>query len=87
MEKIKSEIDQILHSALNIGDDGNWFTPYPSKDAPDWANYRTIDYDGTVSFWEEKPFIEGTIWNAEIGKLKNISSDFNWKETLQQRPR
>lgn len=31
MKDIKSEIDQVLHSTLNIGDDGNWFTPNPAK--------------------------------------------------------
>ena len=57
------------------------------KDAPEWANYKTKDPDGSVFFWELEPQKKEDFWsqNANGGRFIVIGVD-SWEE-LHQRPR
>lgn len=56
------------------------------EDAPEWANYKTKDPDGSVFFWELEPQKKEDFWsqNANGGRFIVIGVD-SWEE-LHQRP-
>lgn len=62
------------------------------KDAPDWAKYRTVDKDGTVTYWDMEPYRSD---GEENWKHQNARVNFKeiryfhsgWENSLQERPR
>jgi len=58
------------------------------EDAPEWANWVTMDADGAWYWFETKPSIcsdEG-IWVQNIGEVEKCFNIKAWTETLEQRP-
>ena len=55
------------------------------EDAPDWANYKTKDPDGSVFYWELEPQKKEDFWsqNANGGRFIVIGMD-NWEELHQR---
>lgn len=37
------------------------------REAPEWANYHTVDINGVGTFWEGKPTEQSMIWNDVEG--------------------
>ncbi len=62
------------------------------SEAPEWAQYRTIDPDGLTIWWELKPRVEGAMWFSEMkddgkfGKHIILPPGIDWRETLEKRP-
>lgn len=60
------------------------------SDAPEWAEWRTIDVDGIVMFWEHKPapLLHHGEWYTKSGRrcILEERQRFDWKDSLQQRP-
>ena len=61
-------------------------------EAPEWAEWRTVDRHGAVLYWENEPIPdeENGFW---VRRINDSEGDFeygnlllNWKETLQRRP-
>ena len=76
----EKNIASLVHEALT------W------EDAPDWAEYRTIDDDGMVVYWGTKPYTnkEDGTWThrdarVEFKEVKYHHPD--WENSLQQRPK
>lgn len=60
-------------------------------DAPEWAQWLAQDEDGEWFWYEDKPFLGVSIWNAPfLGKaLAAYECEIenpNWRDTLEQRP-
>ena len=58
------------------------------EDAPSWAKFRTVDIDGTVTFWEEKPkhATYTNRWTTNGGNtLTKGRKCIDWRNSLQQR--
>lgn len=64
---------------------------------PEWANWYSVDIDGEVTVWENKPkrIVDCFAWSRS-GKFKTIdfllefdkNGDFpNWKKSLIERPK
>ena len=61
------------------------------EDAPEWANYKTVDPDSTTTFWEYKPIIDlsdGTWYRKSgnrlvVGDSKSLGSH----KIFEKRPR
>lgn len=56
-------------------------------------NYCAMDEDGDVRVFENKPFLNSTNWQDELGKWEYLSKileidtrGINWKESLCERP-
>lgn len=64
IQSIATEIAAAIAPLVEAGEQ-DW------KDAPDWANWRTVDKDGLVSFWEKEPELLGAIW-LNGGKEQSI---------------
>lgn len=56
------------------------------KDAPEWANYRAMDKDGSWWFYEKEPTSSYKVWCSPLGKIENIPLYNNWKSTLEKKP-
>jgi len=62
--------------------------------APEWANWWSVDENGTANFSGKKPHIEGQQWvyYSAAGEnpchIEAPSFDYqgNWKESLRKRP-
>lgn len=65
--------------------------PDPWENAPPWAKYRTVDKDGTVTFWNMEPYFsesEGN-WkhqNARVEFKEIHYTHSGWQNSLQIRP-
>lgn len=77
-KQIATEIATAIAPHLEAG--AGW------EDAPEWANYKTKDPDGSVFFWELEPQKKEDFWsqNANGGRFIVIGVD-SWEE-LHQRP-
>lgn len=61
------------------------------KDAPEWAEWRTVDKDRNVTFWEKEPLIVQSrgFWrqgNAG-GQWEEQKYNNDWEKSLQRRPK
>ena len=60
-------------------------------DAPDWADWRTVDGNGDITYWKDKPepSKRNDYWTLAKGdRYEQIPHTVkDWKETLQERPR
>ena len=61
------------------------------EDAPSWAEWRTVDGNGDITYWKDKPepSKRNDYWTLAKGcKYEQIPHTVkDWKKTLQQRPR
>lgn len=59
------------------------------KDAPDWANWLSMDSDGAWWWHENEPHInEYGFWDVEDDAGEKTSAyPYNWKKTLEARPK
>ncbi len=55
------------------------------KDAPSWARYLAMDYDGTWYFYENIPEDGSIAWLITCGKDR-CAGISNWRDTLEERP-
>ena len=61
------------------------------KDAPEWANWVAMDFDGTWYWYEKQPYkctcFDG--WNYEYESRWEhvVNKDTSWDKSLQQRPK
>lgn len=79
-KEIAEEITAAIEPLLS--QDSGW------EDAPDWAKWRTVDIDSTVTFWEEKPkhSIHNNRWTTSGGKtLTKGLKCIKWKTQIKQR--
>jgi hypothetical protein len=56
------------------------------ENAPEWANYVAMDYDGDWWWFEYKPSMAHNIWKANLGRYERMTDCDEWKRTLQSRP-
>lgn len=59
------------------------------EDAPHWANYLAMDYDGQWYWYEKKPEEDGGLWVTEDGFRWQVAirdDEIEWSETLEKRP-
>jgi len=58
------------------------------KDAPYWANYLAMDYDGEWSWFEKEPVLNGSreVWSPTSGRLETINWAVLPAETLEEKP-
>ena len=70
-------------------------TLYDWSEAPDWAQWAATDSDGSVHWYELKPYIPQAGMYGEDQWLPNMSEykiacqtppSVNWKNSLEQRP-
>jgi len=61
------------------------------EDAPSWAEWRTVDGNGDITYWKDKPepSKRNDYWTLAKGdRYEQIPHTVkDWKETLQKRPR
>lgn len=61
------------------------------EDAPSWAEWRTVDGNGAITYWKDKPepSKRNDYWTLAKGdRYEQIPHTVkDWKETLQKRPR
>ena len=61
------------------------------EDAPEWAEWRTVDGNGDITYWKDKPepSKRNDYWTLARGdRYEQIPHTVkDWKETLQERPR
>lgn len=61
------------------------------ENAPPWAEWRTVDKNNVITFWDEKPRIsEAGYWTmqgTDGTKWEEVGQDETWKHSLQSRPR
>lgn len=79
--------DKILHAiAPHLEAGVGW------EDAPEWALWRTVDRDGTITYWDMEPYKS---YGEENWKHQNARVNFKeirhfhtgWENSLEQRPR
>lgn len=59
------------------------------EDAPDWAEWRTVDKNGQVTFWEKQPHAHllSKYWVDDAGGNRKYCEVDNWQYKIQKRPR
>ena len=61
------------------------------ENAPSWAEWRTVDGNGAITYWKDKPepSKRNDYWTLAKGdRYEQIPHTVkDWKETLQKRPR
>ena len=61
------------------------------ENAPSWAEWRTVDGNGAITYWKDKPepSKRNDYWTLARGdRYEQIPHTVkDWKETLQKRPR
>ena len=59
------------------------------RDAPAWANYLTVDEDGSLWWWEKEPIRCGDLWIPSLSGQYDESGDMydasDWKNSLVKR--
>jgi hypothetical protein len=55
--------------------------------APEGANYHTVDADGQSNWHQDRPCMEGCLWNSDGQMWRNNFACPHWKETLEERPK
>jgi hypothetical protein len=55
------------------------------KGAPEWANYRAMDEDGTYLWFECKPNPASSVWFATEGRVAEAEYS-HWIDSLEKRP-
>jgi hypothetical protein len=56
------------------------------EDAPGWANYLAMDYDGEWWWFERKPVMGCNLWKVDCGMSKRHGITGDWRTTLESRP-
>lgn len=102
----QAEIDgalEELQCALTMqeGDTPVAATPQPTPDwsqAPEWAQWWSMDQDGKQQWWEKKPVLDDryawwlydwshfTTYRHKRVEFRPDENGIDWRETLQQRP-
>jgi hypothetical protein len=80
---IQGELGDIIHIARGSGQKTGW------EDAPSWANYRTVDKTGQVTFWERQPhahLLTG-YWCDDSGGNRKYLEVESWQYSVQERPK
>lgn len=54
------------------------------KNAPDWANYWAMDWNGQCCWYENLPVKDFSSWRTKDGMSKIIAT--NWEDSLEPRP-
>ena len=61
------------------------------EDAPSWAEWRTVDKGGAITFWDKEPRLSHagywTMQGTDGTKWEEVGQDESWKHSLQSRPR
>ena len=59
------------------------------EDAPDWAEWRTVDKNGQVTFWENHPHAHllSKYWCDDSGGNRKYCEVDGWQYKIEQRPR
>ena len=61
------------------------------EDAPEWAEWRTVDKGGAITFWDKEPRLSHagywTMQGTDGTKWEEVGQDESWKHSLQSRPR
>ena len=78
-----TELGDIIHVARGEGTKTGW------EDAPDWAEWRTVDKNGQVTFWEKQPHAHllSKYWVDDAGGNRKYCEVDNWQYKIQKRPR
>jgi uncharacterized iron-regulated membrane protein len=58
------------------------------KDAPEWANYRARDADGSWYWFEFEPYRSSNCWMRQKGRTAICDASINdpWTSTMEKRP-
>lgn len=63
------------------------------EDAPEWANYLAVDFDGIWWWFENEPYNEddsingdGGIWIPRGGMVEQAELSIDWEDSLEKRP-
>ncbi len=56
------------------------------KDAPEWANWVAMDFNGRWWFYECVPVKGVDSWNPHGGDMEEANAYKDWAETLEGRP-
>lgn len=81
-EKVASELYAAIAPHLEASPD--W------AEAPEWAEWRTVDEDGTITFWEMKPEKGRDSWHH--GSIRSgitecvQKEEKEWYSSLRRRP-
>lgn len=59
----------------------------PFEGAPEWAEYITTDPDGSKTYHENTPYIDGSFWNSDKRFQNFIEKPNNWRNSKIQRQR
>lgn len=54
---------------------------------PEWANYRAMDADGRMFYFECEPKAFARLWDTTIGKCEAVDSVTDWRDSLEERPK
>ena len=59
------------------------------EDAPSWAEWRTVDKNRQVTFWEKQPHAHllSKYWCDDAGGNRKYCEVDNWQYKIQKRPR
>ena len=80
-----TELGDIIHVARGAGTKTGW------EDAPSWAEWRTVDKGGAITFWDKEPRLSHagywTMQGTDGTKWEEVGQDESWKHSLQSRPR
>lgn len=59
------------------------------KSAPEWANWRAMDADGQVFWYEQKPekSLQRSVWDPTGGKVCPAYLGSSWADSLEERSR
>lgn len=82
----------ILHYVRHIAyrlEAAQGVTPQPDwSQAPEWAQWWTIDADGEISYWQDEPalerwtamwYIEGEVWAPDEEKFVDLPIGLDWR--------
>ena len=82
-QEIAAELADAIAPHLEAG--AGW------ENAPSWAEWRTVDGNGAITYWKDKPepSKRNDYWTLAKGdRYEQIPHTVkDWKETLQKRPR
>lgn len=82
-QEIAAELADAIAPHLEAG--AGW------ENAPSWAEWRTVDGNGDITYWKDKPepSKRNDYWTLARGdRYEQIPHTVkDWKETLQKRPR
>ena len=80
-QEIAAELAAAIAPHLEVG--AGW------EDAPSWAEWRTVDKNRQVTFWEKQPHAHllSKYWCDDAGGNRKYCEVDGWQYKIQQRPK